>query len=223
MSILNRLERRLSRWRIQPFYKYLVIAMAGVYLLDMFTRGTSIAARLALFMPRVFSGEVWRLVTFLVVPPGGSIFQTALTLYFYYFVGTALEARWGARRFLLFYAIGALAAITAALITYVLGIGAGGFGTNLYLNLSLFFAFAITYPDFQILLFFILPIKMKWLALLNALYYIYNFVFGAWDVRIAILLSLVNLVLFFGGDMLNLARTSANQWKRRQAFRRSWK
>ncbi len=223
MPILNQLERRLSRWRVQPFYRYLVFAMAGVYVLELFTRGFNLTAQMALYMPWVFSGQIWRLVTFLLIPPGGGILQTALTLYFYYFVGTALEARWGARRFLLFYGIGAVAAILAALISYVLFGPAGGFGTNMYLNLSLFFAFAITYPDFQILLFFFLPVRMKWLAALNALYYLYNIVVGGWDTRIAIVFSLANVILFFGGDLLNLARTTVNQWRRRQAFRRNWR
>lgn len=213
MSILNKLERWLHKYRVKPFFNYIVFAMAGIYLLNLFFPQFFLTFRLSLIRESVFNGEVWRLLTFLINPPGGSILQTALTLYFYYFIGTALEARWGARRFLVYYAVGAAAAIIAGMLT--------GFGTNLYLNLSLFFAFAIQYPDFQLLLFFILPIKVKWLALLNAVYYVYGFISGTWPLRIAILFSLVNFILFFGGDLINKSRLAIQQWKRRQIFKKN--
>lgn len=211
MKLLNQLERRLYKFRIQPFFSYIVFAMAGIYLIDLFFPQFFLISRLMLITPAVYAGEIWRLITFIIIPPGGSILQTALTLYFYYFVGTALENRWGPRRFLLYYVIGVFSAVIAALIT--------GFGTNLYLNLSLFFAFAILYPDFQLLLFLVLPIKVKWLALLNGLYYLYGFVNGNWAIRVAILFSLANLLLFFGGDLYNHLRMAISQWKRRQAFK----
>ena len=199
--------------RIQPFFQYIVFAMAGVYLLDLFFPGFNLIYRMSLITPLVLKGEIWRLITFLFIPPGGSILQSALTLYFYYFVGSALENRWGPRRFLVFYSIGAFAAIAAGLLT--------GFGTNQYLNLSLFFAFAVQYPEFQLMLFFILPIKVKWLALLNALYYLYGIIMGGWPIRIAILFSLLNIILFFGGDILSQARNAIAQWKRRRVFKRN--
>ena len=199
--------------RIQPFFQYIVFAMAGVYLLDLFFPGFNLIYRMSLITPLVLKGEIWRLITFLFIPPGGSILQSALTLYFYYFVGSALENRWGPRRFLVFYSIGGFAAIAAGLLT--------GFGTNQYLNLSLFFAFAVQYPEFQLMLFFILPIKVKWLALLNALYYLYGIIMGGWPIRIAILFSLLNIILFFGGDILSQARNAIAQWKRRRVFKRN--
>jgi len=213
LSLLNHLERKLQRMRIQPFFQYIVFAMAGVYLLDLFFPGFNLIYRMSLITPLVLKGEIWRLITFLFIPPGGSILQSALTLYFYYFVGSALENRWGPRRFLVFYSIGAFAAIAAGLLT--------GFGTNQYLNLSLFFAFAVQYPEFQLMLFFILPIKVKWLALLNALYYLYGIIMGGWPIRIAILFSLLNIILFFGGDILSQARNAIAQWKRRRVFKRN--
>jgi len=211
MKLLNQLERRLYKFRVQPFFSYIVFAMAGIYLIDLFFPQFFLISRMSLMTHSVMQGEVWRLVTFIIIPPGGSILQVALSLYFYYFVGTALESRWGARRFLIYYIIGIIAAIISAFIM--------GYGTNLYLNLSLFFAFAILFPDFQLLLFFMLPIKVKWLALLNALYYLYGFVNGTWAIRVAILFSLANLLLFFGGDLYNHLRLAIQQWKRRQAFK----
>ncbi len=211
MKLLNQMERRMYRWRVQPFFQYIIFAMAGVYLLHLFFPQYQLINRMRLFMPYVYQGEVWRLATFLIVPPLGSVLFILINLYFYYFIGTNLEARWGARRFLLFYLIGALGAILAAVITQI--------GTNQYLYLSMFFAFAILHPDLQVLLFFIIPVKMKWLGLLSALFYVYSFIMGNWPVRAALAFSLLNIWLFFGGDLVNLVRREISQYRRRQQFR----
>lgn len=212
MNLLNQLERRLHRFRIQPFFRYLIFAMAGFYLLDLFSPTFNLLEKMEFNRDLIIQGEVWRVVSFLLIPPSyGNPLTVALMLYFYYFIGTALESRWGARRFLLYYLIGALAAIIAGFIT--------GIGTSQFLYLSMFFAFAIQYPDFQLLLFFVLPIKVKWLAAFNAAFYIFQLIVGDWAIRIAILFSLLNLILFFGGDLLTMARQAIAQWRRRQMFK----
>ena len=213
MKLLNQLERKLYRLPLRPFFQYLVFIMAGVFVLDLLFPAFNLIGRMSLQMSAVARGEIWRLVTFLLIPPFGGIIQAALSLYFFYFIGTALEGRWGVRRFLLFYLFGAVFAIIAALVS--------GYGVNLYLNLSLFFAFAIMNPEHQILLYFAIPIKVKWLALLNLVYYIATLINGSWPVRAAIIASILHILLFFGGDLLNLARSTVRQWRRRQAFKRS--
>lgn len=210
MKIVNQIERKLYRFRITPFFQYIIFAMAGVYLLQMLFPPFNLISRLLLISPLVYTGEVWRLVSFLIVPPLYDPFSALLNMYFYYFIGTSLENRWGARRFLLYYLLGALGAILAALITQV--------GTNHFVYMSMFFAFALLHPEYELLLFFILPVKMKWLALLNAVYYIYMFAIGSWPQRVALLFSLINLFLFFGGDIITLIRNSFSQWQRRKRF-----
>lgn len=212
MKLINQMERRLFKWRVQPFFRYIVFAMAGIYLLQFFFPRYPLIANFSLTMAGLARGEVWRLVTFLIVPPMASPLYALLSMYFYYFIGTALEARWGARRFLLYYGLGAVAAIIAGLVS--------GWGMNTYLNLSLFFAFAITNPEFQVLLFFVLPIKLKWLAAANALLYIWTLINGSWPERAAIIVSIAHLLLFFGGDLYNLIRIEVDNWKRRRTFRR---
>lgn len=214
MRLMNNLERKLAGLRIQPFFRYIMFAMAGVFLLQFFVPQYPLIAQMMFQRDLVLRGQVWRVLTFLLVPPAlEGLLQAALMLYFYYFIGTALEARWGARRFLLYYLIGALGAIAAGFIT--------GFGVNQFLYLSMFFAFAIQYPDFQLLLFFVLPIRVKWLALFNAVYHLYLFIIGGWPTRVAILLSLLNLILFFGGDLVTMISQTVNQWRRRMAFKRN--
>jgi membrane associated rhomboid family serine protease len=213
MKLLNQLERKLYRLPLKPFFRYMVLAMAGIYVLELFFPTFNLISRMSLFTAPLLRGEIWRVLTFLIVPPFGGILQAALSLYFFFFIGTALETRWGVRRFFLFYVIGAVFAIIAAFFT--------GYGTNLYLNLSLFFAFAVIYPDYQILLFFVLPIKVKWLALLNLIFYFASLINGPDYTRAAIIASLLHILLFFGGDLTNMARSTINQWKRRQAFKKN--
>lgn len=211
MKLMNQLERKLYRFRIAPFFKYIIFAMAGIYALNLFFPSFGLYFRMLLFMPLVYRGEVWRLISFIIIPPAGSILFAALNMYFYYFIGTALESKWGARRFLLYFIIGVVGAILAAVIS--------GIGTNHFLLMSMFFAFAILYPENELLLFFVLPVKMKWLGLLNAVYYLYALFIGSWADRAALVFSLVNLFLFFGGDLINLTRSTIAQWKRRRQFR----
>lgn len=212
MKLIDRMERRLYKMRIQPFFRYVVFAMAGVYLLQFFFPGYPLVERLSLTAAGLRRGEVWRLVTFLIVPAMQSPLYALLTMYFYYFIGIALEARWGARRFLLYYVLGAVGAAIAGLIT--------GYGMNTHLNLSLFFAFAIMNPEYQLLLFFVLPVKVKWMAVVNALFFLWSLINGRWPERAAIIASILHLLLFFGGDLYTLIRTEYANWRRRQAFRR---
>ena len=112
MSFINKMERKMYGWRLQPFFRYIIFSMAGVYLLPNLVPQYPLIAQMMFVRDLILRGQVWRLVTFLLIPPSlGGIIQTALMLYFYYFIGTALEGRWGARRFLLYYLVGALAAI----------------------------------------------------------------------------------------------------------------
>ncbi len=213
MNWMDKLERKLYAWRVQPFFRYVVFAMAGTYLLQFMFPGYPLLERLALTRAGLMRGEIWRLVTFLVIPDALSPLYALISLYFYYFIGTTLESRWGARRFLLYYGLGAVGAILAGLIS--------GVGINTYLNLSLFFAFAILYPDYQVLIFFMLPIKIKWLAVANAFFFLWALINGGPIQRAAIIAAILHLLLFFGGDLYNLLRLEIGNWKRRQQFRRN--
>ena len=138
--------------------KYIVIANVAVYLMDMFSNGY-FSAMLRFYPALIMEGQVWRLLTFVFIPQSTSPLGLVLTLYFYYLIGNTLENTWGDFQFNVYYLCGMLGAILAAALT--------GYGTSYYINLSLFFAFAMLYPDFQVLLFFIIPIKMKYMALFS--------------------------------------------------------
>ena len=193
MALLDKLDRKIGRYAPRNLMLVIVAGTAAVWLLEMmvgYRTGVSIAGWLYFNKAAILRGQVWRLITFIFVPSTGNLFVLAISLYFYWLIGTLLENEWGALRFDLFYLCGILGAIGSGFIT--------GYATNYYLNLSLFLAFAILYPDFKVLLFYLIPIKMKWLALIDVVGLVLLFIFSTWIERIALLVALVNIALFFG-------------------------
>jgi len=189
------LDRKLGKYSIKNLMLYITILNGVAFILSYLDTEGVFVFKLMLIPAYVMKGEVWRLVTFLFVPTEGSPFSFLITLYFYYIIGSTLEHEWGSFKFNLYYLIGVLGTIGAAFIT--------GFGAATYLNLSLIFAFAYLYPNFQLLLFFFLPVKIKYLAIAYALFLVYNFravpVYGL----ITVAGSILNFLLFFGKDIIS--------------------
>ena len=209
------LERKLRRYAISDLIKYVVYGQGILYALMMImpTLGYRLYSLMTLTRSGLFAGQIWRLVTFIFVPPSSSPLFIIFSLYFYYMIGMSLERRWGKVKFNLYYLIGMLAAIVACLLT--------GYAGNTFLNLSLFFAFAAMFPEEEVLLFMILPIKMKYLAVLDAAIYTYQFLVGNASTRITIVLCLANVFLFLGGDLINMIRRESRYWKTRYNFRKT--
>lgn len=190
MGLIDKLERKMGRHYIPQLMKYLCVAMLGVFILDYLPMLSSASAFLYFNRARILRGEIWRVITFVFLPPDSSILWILFSLYFYYFLGTTLENRWGSARFNIYYALGVLGNILAGFIS--------GYATNEYLNLSLFLAFATYYPYFEFTLFFVLPVKVRWIGLLDAALLIYQFLIGSWAMRLSLVLSLLPYFLFFG-------------------------
>jgi len=206
-DFLQKLQRKFGKFAIKNLMMYIVVGMAILFVADM-VFPDNIAAMFAFNTDLIMQGEVWRIITFIIIPPNAGIIFIIFALYINWFIGSSLEGQWGAFRFNVFYLCGIVGTIIAGMIT--------GFATNFYLNLSLFFAFAMLFPNFQLRLFFILPIKIKWLALLNLAFFVFEFVINDWSVRAALLVSLINIVLFFGKDFIISIKNKHRQmqWKR---------
>ncbi len=212
MSLVSRLERRFGRFAIPNLTISLMAGQAALYIASRFPQGIDIS-RVALNPALVMEGQAWRLVTFLFTPPATDpIFVIFYFLLFHLF-GTTLEQHWGVFRFNLFILIGWLANIVAAFagaaIVGGLRDGAGDAqllqlasitASNAFLYSSMFLAFARLYPDFTLNLFFVLPIRIRWLALLNWIVYGYLLVRGGWMTRMLIIATVLNYLLFFGGE-----------------------
>ena len=212
--LLASLERRIGRFAIPNLIVFVVGGMAMVWVLSQ-SRPDAVG-RLVLDMDAVRRGEVWRLVTFLLIPPRTSPIWVLVNLYFTWWVGSSLEQHWGAFKFNVYYFIGALGTMAAALIV--------GPTSNTWLDSSLFLAFATVFPDVTILLFFILPIKVKWLGILAAVGIAVAATLGDWGTRASIIAALVNYILFFGGHWRDVGRqrgVAVRQRAVREQFRSS--
>jgi hypothetical protein len=211
-SLLQRLEYKFGRFAIRNLMMIIVGAMGIVFISD-FMLPISISGAFAFHREAILAGQVWRIITFIFMPPAASPIFIVFALYLYWMMGSALENEWGAFRFNIFYLCGMIGTIGAGLLT--------GFATNSYLNLSLFLAFAILYPNFEIRLFFVLPVKMKWLAYFNAAFLVYSFiVVETWSERLALIVSVLNIILFFWKDFMNIINRMRAKAKWNNNFRR---
>ena len=209
-SFLDKLDRKFGRYALKNLMTVIVIGTGIVWLLSMLVysrTGVNIAAWLYFDKAAILKGEVWRVISFVFVPETYNPFTFALSLYFYWLIGNSLENTWGSFKFDLFYLCGVVGAIVSGFIT--------GYATVDYLHLSLFLAFALLYPDHQLLIFFFLPIKVKWLAIIDLVGLVLLFIFSPWVERIALLVALFNVALFFFATWLRSFRV----WNRR----RKWK
>lgn len=178
----------------------------------------------------IMHGEVWRLVTFVFIPPVGGalgLFWFVLYLLFVLFVGNTLEAQMGAFRLNIYYLIGTAGVIAGAFIVHSLGpFGAeaqSGLWGNPILNLSLLFALAWYAPDAMILFMFIIPVKVKWIAWISAVGLAITFLFSGWAMKLALPIAFTNYILFFGAEIIHRSRERAGVADRRTRFQRGVK
>lgn len=209
--LLARLERSFGKVAIENLATILVGGMALVFLMGMLKPG--FASALLLSPNAVMHGQPWRLVTFLFVPPDAHPVFLLFVLMFAWQMVAGLEAEWGAFRLNVFYLIGMLGTIAAAFMT-------GRTVSNDYLNASCLLAFGTLMPDYEIRLAFILPIRMKWMAILLGGYYVFQILIGDWGTRVAVIAALGNYLLFFG-DRLAYAWRSRELQARAGAKRAS--
>lgn len=208
--LLARLERTiLGRMAIERLATFIVGGMAIAFVLCQVR--PEFREHLAL-KPELVTTQPWRIVSFLFVPPDRSLIWVFLALYFTWLIGTNLEQEWGALKFNLFYLLGALGTLAAGFIT-------GAPQDNEFLNMSLFFAFATLFPDYEIRLFFILPVKVKWLGLISGALVLFQFVMGGIGTKAAIGFVFANYLLFFAGHLIGLMR--GRRMLVRQAARRA--
>ena len=211
---LDQLEERFGRYHINNLMGKIVMGMGIVYVLNFFSLSLfnfSIINLLTFNRYAIMHGQFWRLITFIFVPEFGSIITVLLSLYLNYVIGHALEDKWGSFRFNLFYFSGVIGTIIAGLFT--------GYAYNNYLNLSMFLAFASIYPDFELLLFYILPIKIKYLAIVDIIGLVLMFIRGTFATRITLIISLINVIIFCFDSFTK----SYHYYRRRKAWQDNFK
>jgi len=194
MSLLDTLERKFRHYAIPNLTLYLIIGQVVFFVFHL--AGNFILERVVLIPELVLAGEWWRLFTFLLIPPLTNPIFAFFAWYFFYLMGGALEGHWGDFRYNVFLLTGYILTVAVSFLYPFYA------ATNLFIVGSVFLAFAFLYPDFQVYIFFILPVKMKWLALLTWIGYGYQFAVGSWPTRLLVAASIGNFFLFFGKDIL---------------------
>lgn len=193
MNLEKEYEKRFGAFPLSNITYYLIAGQVVAFLLMM--SNPVMGSMLNLKRDLLFSGQWWRLFTFLFIPLSMSPLWAMLEWYFMYMIGMALEREWGAFQYMVYLLLGYAAAVLGAL---VFGITA----TNSFIFLSLFLAFAQLNPEFTILLFFILPVKIKWLAWATWFGLGVSVLFSGLGVKIQTVLSVLNFAIFFGKEIV---------------------
>ncbi len=221
---MNKFERWCARNEhrgIPHLIWYVIGGQALVFILQSTTLGRAFVYDWLTLMPsRILRGEVWRLVTFALTPWFGSVINALLSFVFYYFVGTALERAWGKMKFTVYYLSGML---MLTLFCMLLGIWFGDdvryLANTHWLNMSLFLAYAVLNPESYVRLYFLIPVKIKWIAIVDGVYLLVNVFLTPFPGGLAPLAALTNFLCYFAGDFLRLFRRTRFESKNRIDFR----
>ena len=205
---LTDLERKYGRICIPNLISILVGAQILVYAVELFVN-QYISLSLSLSRSALLMGQIWRVITFVFVPfSGGGPLSVILGIYFTWFIGSALEKEWGDFRFNLYLLLGMVGAVVACLLT--------GYADTYCLSLSLLLAFAMLYPEVQVLLFFVIPIRVKYFGLFAAALWVFSFLSVGAAGKLNYLLCMLNFIVFFGPQ----AWRSVRAWVRREQWKR---
>ncbi|MDO4749932.1 MAG: rhomboid family intramembrane serine protease [Eubacteriales bacterium] len=210
MRMVDRFCAKHPNFGIPNLMLYVVIGNAAVFLFGSMDTTGMFYYWLALNPASVLRGEVWRLVTFALIPEASGLW-VIIFLYFFYYIGSSLEHAWGPGRFTLFFMSGVLFNILYAFVVYFLGWNV--YVTASYIYMSMFFAFAALYPEQRVLLFFFIPIKIKWLALLDGAFFLYAVFVNPFPVNLLPLVAIANFLLFCGGDLFSALRPSSVRYR----------
>ena len=244
MKFSSNFEKKFGKYAVKNLSMVLIICYACGYVLRMISPGIMDFLYLNPYQI-IFHGQIWRLVTWLIVPPSSFDIFTLLMLYFYYSLGTTLERTWGTYRYNVYIFSGILFTIAGAfllfaytavfqnevdtkLALYMLwvldnnGRSLAPMFSTYYVNMSIFLAFACTYPNMQVMMFFLIPIRIKILGIIYGALLVYQFLMGSIADQFVIAASLMNFVVFFitGRGKVHM---TPKQAKRRQEFRREVK
>lgn len=206
---LDHLEKRIPGLAVPGVIR--VVSIGMLFAFGLITSGTTPQDFWLLSGDTLLHGQIWRVFTFLFHPPTFNMILLIFELMILVMCGDGLEEAWGSFRVTVYYLTGAIATILCGFLVPEMAI------PNTYLNLSLFLAFATIYPDYEILLFFIIPVKIKYLALFSGLMILYTIVTAPLLFKIVAALSIGNYLLFFGPAAIRLAlQTGAANLRRRQ-------
>ncbi len=211
--MLNKLERKFGKYAIPNLTMTILIIYAVGYVFYYMARymnATAIYGYILLDPYAILHGQVWRLFTWLLAPPQMDILSFLITSFFFYYpIGRQLEAVMGDFRYNFYLLGGFFFTIIGAFLNYAFyAIAAPGqaqmismtsslYFTPYYVTMSIFFAFAVTFPEDRVLLFFMVPLKIKYLGIVYGVFLAYEALQGSTVQRIVIICSLFNFFVYW--------------------------
>ncbi len=233
---MSKFERKYGKYAIKNLSLVLILCYACGYVISLIN--AELLYYLTLDPYKILHGQIWRLVTWIIIPPpSGNLLLLLITLCFYYSLGTALERTWGEYRYNLYIFSGMIFTVLGSfllmgysylfegtkMVPYIVNESyfaniATWFSTY-YVNMSIFLAFAATFPDIEIMLMFVIPVKVKWMGIIYAAMLVYEFISYPYYLRFVIVASLFNFIVFFITSRRKI-HYSPKQMKRRQEFKR---
>ncbi|MBR3397705.1 MAG: hypothetical protein IKG70_07690 [Lachnospiraceae bacterium] len=224
MRLLYKMRQRFGRFAVRGLTRYIIATYIIGYLITFLSSAmrTDILGMLTLVPSSILQGEIWRIFTWILTPPGSLSFFTVIMLFVYYQLGSVLERVWGDYFYNLFIFFGLICTVIGAFILHFAGFGDyityfnGVMFSTYYVSLSIFLGFAFTFPEQQMLLFFIIPIKIKYLAAFDVAYLVYSIVRSrSWFTAVQIICSLapviILLILHFSAKKQPKAHRTAQQ------------
>lgn len=204
--MLNWLERRIRRIAVPNLTLIMIISQVLTFVA--MKADPQLIDGLTLIPKQVMEGQIYRLFSFLVIPPITHAIWAFFYWYLFFLMGTALEHYWGTARFNLFLLIGYVATVAASFLAPEQPVGNG------FLQGTVFLAFAHLNPNFTLHIMLIFPIQIRWLALLTWIGYVWVFTTGMWADRLAVVAAVSNFLLFFGRDILQRAKRGQRHMQR---------
>lgn len=235
--MLNKLEKKFGKFAISNLTLYLLVGYAIGYMLQFGEKYTGVPYLSYLTLEPykiIHELQMWRIFTWVLVPPNIRLIWAIFMFMLYYSLGGALENTWGTFRFNVYIFGGIIFTIIGAFLTYFLygayygayPIDMGSVVSTYYINLSIFLAFSMYFPDMQLLVYFVIPVKMKWLSILYVAVlgyevagYLLSPVKGSWVAAVPIIMSLLNFIIFYLSTR-NYRRFDPKEIHRRAEFKR---
>lgn len=193
MGNMDKLKRKLRNFGIESLMIYVIITIGIVWAVSYLFPSTGLLNYLYFDRSAILQGQVWRIISFLFMPQSTSPLMMLINLYFYYFIGNSLEQYWGKEKFTGYFLLGTLLLVISGFIT--------GYAYAYYLYFSMFIVYALLAPNQQFLFFFVIPIKAKYLAMLDGVFMAFEFIGGGAATRGSIIACAVLILIFFGKDI----------------------
>lgn len=232
MDFLTKLERKYGKFAIPNLTVILIVGFVFGYIIEIVQPDA--LSLINLNPAKIMHGQIYRLITWVIMPPSGASLLVIITLMFYYSVGRTLENAWGDFRYTLYILSGIIFTDIGVVVTYLVMRLAGqaelaaffaeySNTSTYYLCMSMFLAYAFMFPDMQVLLYFIIPIKVKWLGYLDIAYLILSLLsygmMGYYAGMVTVIMSVLNFILFYF-LMKGKTRVTSAHKKRKRAYKK---